>query len=384
MVNKKSKIVSIVLAMVLILSQGVVFADNTNAFAVKILGAGVEKELELSLEDLKAMPEEAQIHEEYIYNSKSGEKSVMVKGVSLAYILREVAGLTVENAMVNFEASDGYPIDPQTLEDILNEDLKYVLAYEIDGETIDNDDNLENEEIVIYRKLKEEGEFGTVFKLVVNITVGQAIDKVEETVEEPTESEEKPVGEIEEIVFTDITEEYKFAETAIYELAKKGIIKGVGDGKFAPGEEFTRAQFCTIMVQALGYEIGEYSNSFKDVNANDWFAPYVEAAVREGLFAGYTDGTFRPNQKISREELATVVGRAAVLAGKVEQEKMNKFVMEKSNFEDKGEVSSWAANQVAWLEAQGVFKGVAEGKFEPKKVVNRAEAALIVYNTLFK
>jgi len=384
MVNKKFKIVSIVLAMVLILSQGVVFADNTNAFAVKILGAGVEKELELSLEDLKAMPEEAQIHEEYIYNSKSGEKSVMVKGVSLAYILREVAGLTVENAMVNFEASDGYPIDPQTLEDILNEDLKYVLAYEIDGETIDNDDNLENEEIVIYRKLKEEGEFGTVFKLVVNITVGQAIDKVEETVEEPTESEEKPVGEIEEIVFTDITEEYKFAETAIYELAKKGIIKGVGDGKFAPGEEFTRAQFCTIMVQALGYEIGEYSNSFKDVNANDWFAPYVEAAVREGLFAGYTDGTFRPNQKISREELATVVGRAAVLAGKVEQEKMNKFVMEKSNFEDKGEVSSWAANQVAWLEAQGVFKGVAEGKFEPKKVVNRAEAALIVYNTLFK
>jgi len=384
MVNKKFKIVSIVLAMVLILSQGVVFADNTNAFAVKILGAGVEKELELSLEDLKAMPEEAQIHEEYIYNSKSGEKSVMVKGVSLAYILREVAGLTVENAMVNFEASDGYPIDPQTLEDILNEDLKYVLAYEIDGETIDNDDNLENEEIVIYRKLKEEGEFGTVFKLVVNITVGQAIDKVGETVEEPTESEEKPVGEIEEIVFTDITEEYKFAETAIYELAKKGIIKGVGDGKFAPGEEFTRAQFCTIMVQALGYEIGEYSNSFKDVNANDWFAPYVEAAVREGLFAGYTDGTFRPNQKISREELATVVGRAAVLAGKVEQEKMNKFVMEKSNFEDKGEVSSWAANQVAWLEAQGVFKGVAEGKFEPKKVVNRAEAALIVYNTLFK
>lgn len=379
MLSKKFKIIPLILAMLLILSQVPVLADNAN-FAVKISGPGVGKEVELSLDDLKAMPEEAQINEEYIYNSKSGQKSVMVKGVSLAYVLKEVAGLTVENAVVTFEASDGYPIDPQTLEDILNPDLKYVLAYEIDGQAIDNDGNPDNEEIVVYRKLKEEGEFGTVFKLVANIIVGEETGQAKKAVEVPSPVEVKEDSK--EIVFTDITEEYKFAETAIYELAKLGIIQGVGEDKFAPGDEFTRAQFCTIIVKALGYELGEYSNRFTDVNANDWFAPYVEAAVREGLFAGYTDGTFKPHQKINREELATVVGRAAVLAGIVEQEKMNKFVMEKSNFEDKDEVSSWAAHQVAWLEAQGVFKGVAEAKFEPKKVVNRAEAALIVYNVL--
>ncbi|GFN34746.1 S-layer homology domain-containing protein [Tepidimicrobium xylanilyticum] len=380
---KKFKIVSIIMAMVLILSQGIVFAGNVNAFAIKISGPGVEKELEFSLDDLKAMPEEAQINEEYIYNSKSGQKSVKVKGVSLAYILEKVAGLTVENALVNFEASDGYPIDPQTLQDILNQDLKYILAYEIDGEPIDNDDNPESEEIVIYRKLKEEGEFGTVFKLVVRITVGEAIEQAEESVKELTKPEIEPVKEIEEIVFTDITEEYKFAETAIYELAKRGIVSGVGNNIFAPGDVFTRAQFCKIAVEAIGYELEEYSGNFTDVKAENWFAPYVEAAVREGLFTGYTDGTFRPDKEITREELAAVVGRAAVLAGLVDQEKMNKFVMEKTSFEDKDEVSSWAANQVAWLDAQGVFKGVAEEKFEPKKVVTRAEAALIVYNALF-
>ncbi len=380
MIIKKFKSVTFILAIVLLLSQGVVLADNTVNYSVEIQGTGVEKELKLTLEDLKSMPEEAQINEEYIYNSKSGEKSVMVKGVSLSYILKEKAGVTAKNAEVNFEASDGYPIDPQNLEDIFNEDLKYVLAYEINGEVIDNDDNPGNDEIVVYRKVKEEGEFGTVFKMVVKITVGDPIDGTEK--EEPVKGE--PSEEVKHIAFTDMTEEYEFAVTAIEELAKKGIIDGVGNGKYAPEEEFTRAQFCKIIVEALGYEKGEYTGSFNDVKADNWFAPYVEAAVKEGLFTGYSDGTFKPDRAITREEIAAVVGRAAVLAEVVDAEKMDKFVMGKSNFEDRDLVPNWAASQVAWLEAQGVFADIAEGKFEPAKVVNRAEAAVIVYNTLFK
>lgn len=380
MIIKKFKSVTFILAIVLLLSQGVVFADYTANYAVEIQGTGVEKELKLTLEDLKSMPEEAQINEEYIYNSKSGEKSVIVKGVSLSYILKEKAGVTAKNAEVNFETSDGYPIDPQTLEDIFNEDLKYVLAYEINGEVIDNDDNPDNDEIVVYRKVKEEGEFGTVFKMVVKITVGDPIDGTEK--EEPVK--EEPAAEVKDIAFTDITEEYEFAVTAIKELAKKGIINGVGNEKYAPEEEFTRAQFCKIIVETLGYEKGEYTGNFNDVKIDSWFAPYVEAAVEKGLFTGYSDGTFKPDRAITREEIAAVVGRAAVLANVVDAEKMDKFVMEKSNFEDRDFVSHWAASQVAWLEAEGVFADIAEEKFEPAKVVNRAEAAVIVYNTLFK
>lgn len=380
MFNKNSRLVPFILAIVLLLSQGVVFAEDTNSFAVEISGEGVENKVKLTLDDLKSMPEEAQIHEEYIYNSKSGEKSVMVKGVSLSYVLKEEAGVTIENAEVNFEASDGYPIDPQMLEDIFNEELKYVLAYEIDGEAIDNDDNPDNEEIVVYRKVKEEGEFGTVFKMVVKITVGDAIDVIEK--EEPVE--EETVEEVKKIAFTDITEEYEFAATAIEELARRGIIHGVGNGKYAPEKEFTRAQFCKIMVEALGYDKDEYAGNFTDVKADNWFAPYVQAAVEEGLFTGYPDGTFKPDRTITREEIAAVVGRGAVLAEVVDAAKMEKFVMEKSNFEDKELVSEWAANEVAWLEAQGVFANIAEEIFEPTKVVNRAEAAAVVYNTLFK
>lgn len=375
------RLITFILVVSMMLTSLTVFAQE-DAYAVEIVGQGVKTELKLSLDDLKNMPEEAQIDEEYIYYSKSGKKSVHVKGVSLAYVLKELAGVTFENALVNFKTSDDYPVDPQYLQDIFNEELKYVLAYEINGEAIDEDENPDNEEIIVYRKPREENEFGTVFKLVVKITVGEAIDPIETEEKEPIYDEEEDVKE--EVVFTDITEEYEFAKEAINGLYERGIIEGVGNNKYAPEREFTRAEFCKIMVESLGYELVEYKDSFIDVDKDDWFAPYVQTAFEKGLFDGYDDGSFRPNQPINRQEIATVAGRGAVLAGIVGQSKMDEFVMEKSNYSDRDLVPDWAANEVAWLEAQGVFDEIAQEKFQPTKVVNRAEAAVVIYNTLFK
>lgn len=377
---KKFKIISLILALVMILSQSLAFAEEN--FAVEIGGTLAAAELKLNLADLKGMPEEAQIAQEYIYNSKSGEKSVQVKGVSLAYLLKENAGVTAVEGSVTFAAADGYPIDPQSLQDVLSDELKYVLAYEVDGEAIDNEEAV-IEEITVYRNVKQAGEFGTVFKLVNKITVGEAL-VVEETPVEEVPVIPPTVEEVtESVTFTDITEEYKFAETAIYDLAKRKIIDGVGGGLYAPEKEFTREQFCKIIVAALGYELKEYEGAFSDVAKERWSAPYVQAAVEAGLFIGNSDGTFAPEKVISRQEMALVAARAAIASGKVEQAKVNKFVMEKSAYQDKDTVADWAGNAVAWLEAQKVFLGVAGENFEPLKNVNRAEAALVVFNTLF-
>ncbi len=325
------------------------------------------------------MPAEAQIDQQYVYNSKTGEKTAQVKGVSLAYVLKEKAGVTAENAEVIFEASDGYPIDPQQLTDIFNEDMDYVLAYEVNGAVIDNDGVTDNEEITVYRNVKVAGEFGTVFKMVNKISVGEAtVPAAEGAV-----VNEETAGEEPSIVFTDITEEYKFAETAIIDLAKRGIIDGIGEGLFAPQNEFTREQFCKIIVESLSLETKEYAGAFSDLSADRWSAAYVQAAVDAGLFKGYEDGTFKPGQMISRQEMAVVAANAAIAKGLVTPEKLAKFVMEKSAYMDKASVSNWAANAVAWLEAKGAFTGVAGENFEPLKVVNRAEAAVVVFNTLF-
>jgi len=381
---KKFKVIAMVLAIVMILSQSLVFAED---YAVEIGGSLAATELKLTLEDLKSMPEEAQIAQEYVYNSKGGEKTVQVKGVSLAYLLKEMAGVTAEEGNVEFFAADEWPIDPQPLQDVLNDELKFVLAYEVDGEAINNDEGI-IEEITVYRNLKYEGEFDTVYKLINKITVGEAEaveeeEAPEEEPIEPIEEETEETEETEEVTFTDITEEYKFAEAAIYDLAKRGIIDGMGGGLYAPGNEFTREQFCKIIVVALEYELKEYEGAFSDIDDDRWSAPYVQAAVDSGLFVGYPDGTFLPEKVITRQEMALVAARAAVAKGLVEQAKVDKFVMEKSDYIDKEDVADWAGNAVAWLEAQDVFAGIAVEKFEPARNVNRAEAALVVFNTLF-
>lgn len=372
--NKKSLLV-LAVALMMLLSQFTYAEDN---YAVKITGELAENELMLSLDDLKAMPEEAQIEEEYIYNSKAGEKTAMVKGVSLAYVL-EQAGMLETATCVSFTTSDNYKIDHQLITDVLDADLKYVIAYEVDGEAIDNDEDPDNEEVVVYRKIKEEGEFGTVFKMVVAISPLKDEDcDVEEETTDPVVTE--PVVDA---GFVDITEEYLYAKDAINFLAGKDIIDGMGDNKYMPEGNLTRAQFSKIMVLSLELELVEYKGGFEDVSADAWFAPYVQTAVDNGIFEGYPDNMFMPDVELTRAQIATVAGRAAVTSGKVEQTKLDKFIMEKSDFLDKDTVPEWAANQVAWLEAEGVFKDIATDNFMPTNIVNRAEAAVVVYNTLF-
>jgi len=364
---KRTKVLTIALAIILVLSQVVVFAEDSEP-VVTITGEGVETELSLTLDELKAMPAEAQIDEEYIYNTKVEEKSVMVKGISLAYIL-ENAGITADsNVEVAFTASDGYQIDPQPVSDVLSSELQYVLAYEVDGEPIDEDDIPDNDEVTVYRKVKEEGEFGTTYKMIVAIEL-TAVE------------EEEEVAPVE---FTDITEEFAYAEEAINALAGKGIVDGVGDDKYAPEDFFTRAQFAKIMVLSLGYEPVEYQGGFSDVSAEDWEANYVQAAVDAGIFEGYPDGTFGPDNVITRQEIAAVAARGAVTAEVVSQAKLDKFVMEKSADLDKDSVPDWAANEVAWLEAEGIFEDFAVENFEPTLEVDRAQAAVVVYKTLLQ
>mgnify|MGYP001128071934 CR=1 FL=1 len=385
MTNRKMRITACILALLLMLSPATAFALDRD-YAVMVTGTGVETEVQLTIADLMDLPAEAQINDAYLYNSRGGEKTVQVKGVSLAYVLTELAGVTAAEGEVLMTASDGYPIAPQTLADVMDEALQYVLAYEIDGEPIDDDDNPATEDITVYRKVKEAGEFGTVFKLVERIEVMAEAGEAPEAEEVPEEeaTEEPDVVEGVELTFTDITAAYAFAEEAIADMVNRDVISGVGNNLFAPGDSLTRAQIATIMVKSLSIEPAPYQGGFADVATGDWFAPYVQAAADADLFSGYPDGTFKPNQVINRQEIAVVAGKAAVETGKVEQERMAKFVMEKSDYVDKDAVASWAGNQVAWLEAQGVFEGVAGANFEPVKVVNRAEAVVVIFNTLFK
>lgn len=96
---------------------------------------------------------------------------------------------------------------------------------------------------------------------------------------------------------------------AISTLSSMGIISGYPDGSFRPNDSITRAEFTKI---AVGFfdEAGSYvAGTYPDVPADAWYADFIDAAVDLGLIEGYPDGTIRPDETITRAETCTIVNR---------------------------------------------------------------------------
>ena len=93
-------------------------------------------------------------------------------------------------------------------------------------------------------------------------------------------------------------------------LARYGMISGYGDGTFRPEQTITRAEFATLLSNALALPAGQ-PGTFSDVEENAWYAPYVSALAARGFLSGYGDGTFRPEETITLEEMIAVLSAAA-------------------------------------------------------------------------
>ncbi|MCC8078627.1 MAG: InlB B-repeat-containing protein, partial [Oscillospiraceae bacterium] len=107
--------------------------------------------------------------------------------------------------------------------------------------------------------------------------------------------------------FTDVADDAWYAE-AVRTLAALGIIEGYPDGTFAPNEPITRAE---LMAIATRFAVSDTTvqNTFPDVSEDDWFCECVLTAISYGWVIGYPDGTLRPENVITRAEVATVVNR---------------------------------------------------------------------------
>ena len=109
------------------------------------------------------------------------------------------------------------------------------------------------------------------------------------------------------VSFTDVAANAWYAD-AVNTLASIGVIKGVGDNQFAPDRAITRAEFTVIAMRFADLDTsGE--NIFTDVSADDWFYEQVVGSIKYGWITGYEDGTFRPNNTITRAEVTTIVNR---------------------------------------------------------------------------
>jgi len=172
-----------------------------------------------------------------------------------------------------------------------------------------------------------------------------------------------------------------WAQSDIELLASKLLISGKGGASFAPNDAITRAEFAALIVRALGLAPDKAGADFADVAQKDWHAGVVGAAAKAGLVNGFADGTFRPNEQITREQMAVLIARAMAFAGKQADVSARQEAL-LAKFSDRGDISAWARNAVAETVEAGIVQGLKNGSFAAKAVATRAEAAVMLKRLL--
>lgn len=176
------------------------------------------------------------------------------------------------------------------------------------------------------------------------------------------------------ISFADVGENWSWAQDAIEILAGKGIINGT-DAGFEPQKNISRAEFVQLLITALQLEPEAYADGlFSDVNSSHWFAAAVACACNNKIVAGYPDNTFRPNESISRNEVASIIYH---LEGNAPD-----FTDTKPAFIDVNEIPAWATDGVKYVYKQGLMNGYEDNSFQGSNPLTRAEAAVIIYKYL--
>ncbi|MDQ6419479.1 glycosyl hydrolase 53 family protein [Paenibacillus sp. LHD-117] len=165
-----------------------------------------------------------------------------------------------------------------------------------------------------------------------------------------------------------------WATQAIETLAARGVIEGRGDDVFDPNAQVTRAEFTVMLTRALGFS-AEGGTAFSDVAADSYYAASVKAAAKRGIILGDGQGKFKPNDSITREELAVMTVRALSASGiQLPQGSMEAFA-------DADDVSVYAAEALGKAVHAGIVMGKS-GRLMPAAEATRAEAAAIITRML--
>lgn len=177
----------------------------------------------------------------------------------------------------------------------------------------------------------------------------------------------------------DLNKDY-WAEKEIIEFLDLQIINGVknklGQTLVNPNDSITRAQFVKMLVNALQLENnGQQAPSFIDVQQSDWFAPYVEIAASLGITTG-SNGSFKPNDKIKRDQMATMIARAASL-----QSNDRKSSSLARSFKDVSD-DYWAYPSISQAASAGIISGYEDGTFKPNAYATRAQGIVIIYRAM--
>ncbi len=183
------------------------------------------------------------------------------------------------------------------------------------------------------------------------------------------------------ITFKDV--ENHWAKSYINDVGSRLIDSGVGDGNFAPNSAITRAEFASMIVNALGLKGTNFPDKFSDVKKGDPYYYYIYTAYEYGILSGYSNGKFGTNDLITREQAMTMLANAIKIAGMDVSVSQEDIADQLKLFKDSGNISSYAKEEAAICIKNGIIGG-NEGNITPKNSFTRAESATVVIKLLKK
>ena len=149
----------------------------------------------------------------------------------------------------------------------------------------------------------------------------------------------------------------------------KGLMVGTGDTTFNPGGTVTRAQMVQTLYAMAGKPPVSGASKFSDVSSDKWYNDAINWAQSNGIVAGYTDGTFKPDQEITREQMLAIMNKYATYCGESTNQANSAY-----NYSDASNISGYAVAPISW----GVEHGMISDSFSnlrPKENATRMELA---------
>lgn len=204
------------------------------------------------------------------------------------------------------------------------------------------------------------------------------------TVIAPIKTDQPPISALPELdetklpvsAFTDL-DGVQWAQESIEYFRLNGVLRGNGDGTFRPNEAITREEFVKFLVGAFALEPVEGAEPFADEQPGAWYGPYLAAARQAGIVLGREDNTFGIGEPITRADLAVMAYRAAETLGRLPQPTQPAVV-----FTDFVDIPDYALNMITALQQAGIINGYGDNRFHPLGSATRAESAKIVYGLI--
>jgi hypothetical protein len=173
--------------------------------------------------------------------------------------------------------------------------------------------------------------------------------------------------------------EKHWAKKDVNDMASRLVVSGIGDDKFEPDRDITRAEFAAIVVRALGLmSPGSGKEAFIDVMKKSWYYDAVSIAYEYGIISGYGNGKFGPDDKITREQAMTMIARAMKITGsKVElaDGEVDKLL---TSFTDTNSAAEYAKASIASCVKAGIVSGRSGKLIAPKDNINQAEVEKVL------